>query len=550
MSEPKRRGAWPDLLGRLRIGPKLLLAPALVLSLLVVSVSSAWWVLVRQNASLENIVDVRAARIRDATELVAEAQAAHARIYQLLTWISGSFSAPRIAQLVADIERRHAALDARFGQLALHTPPDSAERRFLLQAQEAHGAYVRAVGEVVELSMVDQSIGANAMIKAERAFETVARRLAALAQLERELSETASRDAASDFQAISTLLPALFALSVLLSMALTMAVRRSLLKQVRGIGDAAFELASGNLTVPQRDYGADEIADTSRALDSSIRNLNATLKGILDSARSIDSASREIALGNADLSSRTGEQSSSIEQTSASMLELSATVSRTADTALAANRLAVSASSMAQKGAPLVERLVQALGAIRASAERVLAIVGRLDAIASEAGNLALNGALEAGRLGEQGSGFVSVAGELRLLAQRAVLALEEVRVQVGQAMAQVDGGSAAAEEAGYSLADIASSVREVGDMIGRISDASVAQASGLTHVNCAIVQMDQMSQHNSALVEQAAAAAASLQFQALVLSRAVAGFKLDEQAPPDPLTPGKPRLRLASKRG
>jgi methyl-accepting chemotaxis protein len=550
VSEPSRGWKGMDLLGRMRIGPRLLLAPGLVLLLLVVASSGAWWALVRQNQSLESIVEVRAARIRQATELATDAQSAHARVYQLLTWISGSFSQRRIGTLVADIHQRHATIDRKFIDLVAQTEAGSAERRFLEQSQAAHALYVTAVGEVIELSLVDQSIGANAMIKAERAFDIVALRLIELSRLERQLSETASQRAARDFRAISTVMPLLVALSVVLSLAITVAVRRSFLRQVRGIGEAALDLASGNLTVPRRDYGSDEISETSRALDTSIRTLNSTLRGILDSARSIDTASREIALGNVDLSNRTEEQASSLEQTSASMLALSATVSRTASTALEANRLAANASSIAQKGGGVVDQLVRTLAAIKISSQRVLEIVGAIDAIASQTGTLALNAAVEAARAGEQGRGFVTVVGEMRMLAQQASGALGEIRELVAHSMAQIDGGSAAAEEAGYSLADIVSSVRRVGDMIDSISDASAAQASGISHVNSAIVEMDQMSQQNSVLVEQAAAAAETLQHQAVTLSRAVASFKLDENAAVVPCKPGKPHLRLASKRG
>ncbi|UUZ48435.1 hypothetical protein LP420_37570 [Massilia sp. B-10] len=168
--------------------------------------------------------------------------------------MSGSFTPARIEALAADIGRRHAAIETRFASLAQHAAPGGAERRLLEQAQSAHAVYMTAVAEVVELSRADQSIGANAMLKPERAFETVALRLHELSRLERQLSEAASQDAASDFRTVSTLMPLLAALSVVLSMAITVAVRRSLLRQVRGIGEAALDLASGNLTILKRAY--------------------------------------------------------------------------------------------------------------------------------------------------------------------------------------------------------------------------------------------------------------------------------------------------------
>jgi len=544
-------GGTPGMLARLRIGPKLLLAPGLVLILLIISSCGAYYAMVRQNQSLESIVQERAARIKDATDLVADAQSAHARMYQLLTWISGSFSAARIDALLADLHQRHSAIDRRFASLTRNTAPGSAERRFLEQSEAAHAVYVKAILDVIELAQVDQSIGANAMIKAERAFDMVALRLQELSHLEQELAQRAAQRAADDFSLISTLMPVLVALSIILSLAITMAVRRALLAEVQEIGEAALDLASGNLTVRRRVYGYDEISETSRALDTSIRNLNVTLKNILDSAQSIDTASREIALGNADLSVRTERQASSLEQTSATMEELTATVSQTADSAQAANLLAANATSIAQQGGGVVERLVLTMASIRGSSRKVAEIVGVIDDIACQVNVLALNAAVEAARAGENGIGFAVVASEVRVLAQRSATAAREIKELIAHSVAEIDGGSAAAEAAGHSMAHVVSSVQQVGDMIDAISSASAEQASGIVDVNYAIVQMDQMTQQNSALVEQAAAAAESLQDQALNLSKAVASFKLDEnvQAAPPQVKGARPRLRLASSK-
>ncbi len=297
------------MLGRLRIGPKLLLAPGLVLVLLIVSSLGSWYAMVRQNQSLETIVQVRAARIKSATDLVADAQSAHARMYQLLTWIGASFSTTRIDALVAEIHSRHGAISGAFAGMTRNAVPGSAERRLLEQAEVAHVDYVRAIEEVIELAQVDGAIGANAMVKAERAFAMVALRLAELSHLEQQLSEAAWRRAAEDFSTISTVMPLLVTLSVILSLAVSMAVRRSLLREVNDIGQAAHDLASGNLTVRPRDYGRDEIADTSRALDSSIRSLNVTLKDILASARSVGDLA-----GVLPLDAVTEQKSAQVEQ--------------------------------------------------------------------------------------------------------------------------------------------------------------------------------------------------------------------------------------------
>jgi methyl-accepting chemotaxis protein len=484
------------MLSKLRIGPKLLLAPGVVLLLLIVLSSGAYYAMVRQNHSLETIVQQRAARLRNTAVLVASAHHAHTEMYQLLTWISASFSGARVDALIGDIHQRHSALERRFSDLTRVTAAGSAERRFIEQAETAHATYVKAILDVIELSQADQSMSANAMSKAERAFDVVAMRLGELSRLEQDLSEQASSSAAADFRAISTLMPVVIVLSIVLSLAITMAVRRALLREVTEIGDAAIDLASGNLMARPRNYGKDEISDTSRVLDTSIRNLNATLKGILESARSIDTASREMALGNADLSSCTEAQASSLQQTACSMEELTAVVSQTASSAQAEN-----ASCVASRGSDVVGRLLTTMASIKGSSGKVLEIAGVIDSLANQTGMLALNAAVEAGRAGEHGRGFAVAASEVRMLAQQSATAAREIRELIAQSVAEIDGGSASVAEAGHNMADIASSVQRVGDIMNQISHASAEQATGIFEVSQAIVQMDHMTQKNSTLV-------------------------------------------------
>jgi methyl-accepting chemotaxis protein len=555
------------MLARLKIGPKLLLAPGAVLVLLVLLSSGAFYAMVRQNQSLETIVQQRAVHMRSASDLVATAQKAHAGIYQLLTWISGSFPHARTDPLIRAIHAQHGMFERGVAQLVVLTPADSAERRYVEQAAAAHRQYVQAVLDVIELAQNDQSISANAMQKAESAFELMAQRLTELSRLEQELSEDASDGAAADFRLTAFLMPLVIALSIGLSLAITMAVRRALLSEIRGIGAAATDLASGDLTVKERVYGNDEIGETSRALDASIRNLNGTLRTILESARSIGSASREITLGNANLNSRSGVRAS-LEHTASSMQELAATMNLTADSAQAANRLAASASSAAQQGGSVVDRLVTTMESVRRSSQRVAEIVGLIDSIANQTGSLALNAAVEAARAGEHGREFAMVASEVRSLARRSSTAAREIKELMAAAVAEIAGGTASAAEAGSSMAHLADSVQQVGTIVSQISSVSAEQASGLSEVNQAIVQMDEMTQQNSVLVEEAASAARSLQQQALALSRAVAAFRLDEAVQPParpeaaPGTAGRgrrkadraacaevPYLRLASSR-
>lgn len=518
------------MLSRLKIGPKLLLAPGVVLLLLVLLSSGAYYAMVKQHQSLQSIVGPRALQMRSATELVGQAQRVHADTYKLLTWLGSSFSRARIDLLIADIHRQHGAIERAFGELMQRTG-DSAERRHVEQAAQAHRLYVQAAREVVELAHADQTIGANAMIKPEAAFAALVQRMGMLARLERELSEEASNGAAADFRLTAGLMPFVVLLAVGVSLAITVAVRRALLLEIRGIGAAALGLASGDLTVGERVYGEDEIGETSRALDAGIRNLNGTLRTVLESARSIGSASRDLSLGNLSMHSRAVFRSRSLEDTAASMQQLAETVTVTATQALAANRLAQSASSRAREGGQGLERMAATMARVREGAARAAEVAAAIDAFASEAGTLALNAALSAAR-GGQDEGFADAANEVRALAQRASGAAREVRELAARSVAEIEGCAAWAAQAGAGVEDALGATREMEDVLGRIGSASAGQAGSLAEVNQAIVRMDEVTQQNCALVEEAAAAARTLQMQALALSRTVAAFRLGEPEP------------------
>ena len=323
---PANRIPGLTMLARLRIGPKLLLAPGTVLLLLLLLSCAAYYALARQNASLEAIVGQRAASLRATSSLAAQTQKAHADIYRLLSWMGGSFPLARTEPLRQDILAQHRRIETGLDALGKVTLTE-AEDRHVAQAAVAQRRYAQAVREVIELAPLDGSISANAMQKADSAFGLVAQRLADLGALEEALSREASTSAKADFRMISVLMPAVLLLAIGLSLAITFAVRRILLGEIRGIGLAADGLASGDLTVRQRlghDYGGDEIADTSRQLDAGIRNLNGTLRAILESARLIGAASRDIKLGSLSLGSRAVFRASALAHTERALRDLAA----------------------------------------------------------------------------------------------------------------------------------------------------------------------------------------------------------------------------------
>jgi methyl-accepting chemotaxis protein len=517
------------MLTKLRIGPKLLLAPGLVLILLVATAGSAWYGMVRQNASMENLVQVRAARLKAAADVAGDAKYAHANAYQLLAWVNGSFAQARVDGLTSDISAKHAALAVSLEALA--AVADTAERKIIDECGTALAAYRKAVKATLELAQIDQSTATASMSKAEKEFGILNARLAQLSELERSLSEHAFAAARADYRTLVAVIATMVLLSIGLSLLATMMVRRAMLRDIRAIADVVDQLADGYLVAGTPNNGRDEIAATSRALDHTIERLTASLRSILSSVHSIDTASQEIATGNLDLSTRTEMQAGSLEQTASAMETLTIAVKENANNARLATELAASASTLAANGGKAVDRAVSTMESIKASSRKIVEIIGVIDGISFQTNILALNAAVEAARAGEQGRGFAVVAAEVRTLAQRSAAAAKEIKTLIAASVAIIDGGSASVNEAGNSMGTIVASVQQVNDIIARISVASNEQAEGIAEVNNAVGQMDDMTQQNAALVEQAAAAAASLHEQTINLSQAVSIFKIDDVA-------------------
>jgi len=287
-------------------------------------------------------------------------------------------------------------------------------------------------------------------------------------------------------------------------------------------------VAAGDLTSHIIATSHDE---TGQLMDA-LRDMNASLLKIVGQVRSgtdtIAMASSEIASGNLDLSSRTEEQAGSLEETASSMEELTSTVKHNTSNAREANNLAASASDVATRGGAVVSEVVSTMGSINESSKKIVDIISVIDGIAFQTNILALNAAVEAARAGEQGRGFAVVAAEVRTLAQRSAAAAKEIKALIGDSVEKVEAGSRLVNEAGSTMEEIVSSVKRVTHIIAEIANASIEQEAGINQINEAVTQMDTVTQQNAALVEQAAAAADSLQEQAKVLAEIVSVFKLD----------------------
>lgn len=361
----------------------------------------------------------------------------------------------------------------------------------------------------------------------EQTFAQVENQVAQLHKWSSAKADEANLVVASTYRSAILQISFVLILTIVAAIVLTVIITRLITAPLRRAVSAMQAVSQGNLTDHISITGKDEMGQMLMALESMRKKLQSVVYGVRSNAEGVAAASSQIAQGNNDLSIRTEQQASALEEIAASMEELGSTVHQNADHARAANQVVINTTKTATDGGGVMQQAVQTMQSILEGGREIEEIIGVIDNIAFQTNILALNAAVEAARAGEQGRGFAVVANEVRNLAQRSAESSKEVKALVAGNASRVNRGADLMAQASESMEEIVQSIRHVTDLVGEISAASTEQSAGVSQVGEAIIQMDQVTQRNAALVEESAAAAASLNHQAQELLTSVEVFKL-----------------------
>jgi len=519
-------------LSNMKVGMRLGLGFALVLVLLVVVTVVGVLRMGQIQDRLDHVVSVNNVSSRMVIEMRNNVQDRLASLRVLTLMADPADMEPELKKF-KDQSAKYTEAQTKVSQIFAANGSD-AEKALLAEVKQHEAAALPAIAKASELYLANDAMNATrVMVKEVRPVQKKwTEALDKLVQLEDKQSAQSQADAEAAFVNARNFMVIMLVVAVVMGVAAAWFITRGLIRQLGGEPDyttkIAGSIAHGNLAIDIDTSTADKgslLSEMSEMRNSLVKIVGQVRRG----TETIGTASREIAAGNIDLSSRTELQASSLEKTASAMETLTTTVRQNAEHAREANHLAASASDVARKGGDVVSQVVGTMGEINSSASKIADIIGVIDGIAFQTNILALNAAVEAARAGEQGRGFAVVASEVRNLAQRSAAAAKEIKTLIGDSVEKVERGSKLVGQAGVTMDEVVASVKRVTDIMGEIANASAEQSAGIEQVNMSIIEMDSMTQQNAALVEEAAAAAQSLQDQAGELARVVSIFKLVE---------------------
>lgn len=520
---------WSQAWYQLKIGTRLTLGFMLILALLVAMAGMGWFSSRQLSEGLRTVYEDRAVPVQQLSQV--------------------NYLLQRNGMLVLDVQVRpdQGNMDARHQEMSANL--QALEQTWAAYEARQHPpqvqALVQAFSEQLSAYQKDGLVPANQAM-AQYDFDEVAFRyltymvklapqvqepLDQLLKLEVELAQQEYLKAERTQRTLDAVLLAGVLLALGLGVLLAWFITRSIVGPIRLAVQVAHTVAEGNLTSRIEPSGRDETGQLLQALDAMNAGLIRIVSEVRQGSGMIALGATEIAGGSADLSQRTEAQAANLEQTAASVEEITTTVRRNADTAREASALAQQAREAALHGGEVVGRVVTTMDAISTSSRKVADITSVIDGIAFQTNILALNAAVEAARAGEAGRGFAVVAGEVRTLAQRSAEAAREIKALLDESAQRVEQGTALVGEAGRSVHGIVEQVQRVASLIGDITHASTAQASGVAQVGAAVANLDAMTQHNAAMVEESTASAEQLRHQAERLEQVVQVFRLPGHA-------------------
>ncbi len=546
-------------LSNIRIGTKLAAASGLSI-LLVLGMMVSQWINTRNVDALQEVATRQSSVVVDAVDAKADAR--------------GLVIAMRDLRLANDAKAAEAAkefLEARYksltafadGMIAKSRTQENKNRVEALKAEaekfmevsrdmvkNKEATFVvlsRAIaGELnppdeARFKQLTRQFDQMARERGMPAAESMIKVAEAIADRSREITRDRTTQAEAAKATAEYINMALTGFTVLVLIAIAIFGAMSIAKPMRALVKPLDELAQGNfaIQVPATKRG-DEVGQISEAMRMMADKVRSTIAEVKSSAREVTNASVEISSATTDLSQRTEEQAASLEQTSASMEEISATVKKNAENAQQANASAAQTREVADRGGEVVAQAVGAMAKIEESSRKISDIIGVIDEIARQTNLLALNAAVEAARAGEAGRGFAVVASEVRSLAQRSSQAAKDIKDLITNSNSQVKDGVALVNQAGNALQEIVESIKQVAAIVSDIANASIEQSTGIEQVNRALTQMDEVTQQNSALVEENAATAKTLEHQAKSMDEQVAFFQIDMAAGAEGMTHAK----------
>jgi methyl-accepting chemotaxis protein len=508
----------------IKIGTRLALGFGLVLFFASGLLAMGLWGMSQMHRSTDFILNNKVASLNAATEMREQAR--------MLDLVLHKLASPTLMTEV-DNDKKHltAILDTynKSKNIVNNFADGNDRQQAILSAEEQYKKILELTNIVSKLAADGENFEAESMLKADFQQPHVkwVASLTEVAQQQFSAMKLSYDDANQDYQKIMASMVIVGLLILAIGTIAAWLITRTISIPIRNAGVVADFIAAGDLTRVINVTSTDEVGALLASLKTMQTNLSDAVEQIQIGTNTINQGAREIASGNADLSLRTESQASALQETAASMLELTSTVKQNADSAKQANQLVMSATSVAVKGGAVVGQVVATMSSIKESSQRIVDIIGVIDSIAFQTNILALNAAVEAARAGEQGRGFAVVASEVRNLAQRSASAAKDIKMLISDSVSKVDQGSKLVDEAGKTMTEIVTSVKYVANIMGEIVEASHEQNEGIQQINLAITHMDEMTQQNAALVEQAAAAAESMEQQAMNLAQVVNVFHI-----------------------